>query len=311
MECSFDNTLATQPFSNQEQNQGDKAKTAPLLQKLNDRFTCSICSELCRDVRVITIQDCFHKYCRTCIENSITRWGLSCPTCRRLFTKNTVQHDRDIQATIDDVREALKPSLGKEECLDMHVETNIAISPKKLDPYIEFFMDAGYVKLGTLAQRVEKHTMKTHEGTKALFEDVGNCMFWLKRYYSPEAQPILDKLDKIIKDSLNQPDKYGVTPVMRAAMKGDIKVLKALIGLGADLWIGVDRKSNTGATPLRAAIIGLSFACVKKILKQAPELAQVKDMEGRTAKTFASYYMTQTLPPDKHGELHAIRDLLS
>ncbi|MBS0654538.1 MAG: hypothetical protein JSR46_02070 [Verrucomicrobia bacterium] len=202
----------------------------------------------------------------------------------------------------------------RDEVQKAHQIVNKAVKVKDL--YHAFSRDRVYDRHGSAANRykLHSHTMTTHAGTKTLFEDIGYWKWKVKQGYETEEdiQPVVEELHAIIKDGLNQQDIDGRTPVIRAAAQRDSKVLKALIRMGADLRLGADRKDELPCflTPLHTAISVISPKCVKMILEQAPDLAQIQDNAGRRAKEWAERRSEDTLYPDQHCDMKKIMNLL-
>ena len=76
--------------------------------------------------------------------------------------------------------------------------------------------------------------------------------------------PDLDENDPDYVNPINETDIFGRTPVIEASINGDIRYVRELIELGADLEI----KDNSGNSAFNAAILN-GHCRIAKILKKA------------------------------------------
>jgi len=53
---------------------------------VDNYFDCSICLHIIEGGPTAVIPECLHRFCDTCIKQSIQRLGAECPTCRARIT---------------------------------------------------------------------------------------------------------------------------------------------------------------------------------------------------------------------------------
>lgn len=80
-------------------------------------------------------------------------------------------------------------------------------------------------------------------------------------------------------EQANLQDFKGQTPLMLAADRGDLPMVRVLLEAGADLNI----QDYLGRTALHSAVTGASPDCVSAILARGPDLARVSTAEGNSA----------------------------
>lgn len=80
-------------------------------------------------------------------------------------------------------------------------------------------------------------------------------------------------------EQANLQDFKGQTPLMLAADRGDLPMVKVLLEAGADLNI----QDYLGRTALHSAVTGASPDCVSAILARGPDLTRVSTAEGNSA----------------------------
>jgi hypothetical protein len=80
-------------------------------------------------------------------------------------------------------------------------------------------------------------------------------------------------------EQTNLQDFKGQTPLMLAADRGDLPMVRTLLDAGADL----DIQDYLGRTALHSAVTGASPDCVSAILARGPDLSRVSTAEGNSA----------------------------
>lgn len=68
---------------------GDTDLLSAQVSDLRRKVTCSLCNDREKDT---VIARCFHVFCRTCVEKNLQNRNRKCPSCKKGFDQNDVQH---------------------------------------------------------------------------------------------------------------------------------------------------------------------------------------------------------------------------